>query len=212
MKTQSTGSWQKKHNQAPDAKAEIRRRVTDRLGGVSECSVLETHSGPGTMRRLVYGGARDWLGIDSDVASPDAIHADNVLVLRAIDLGRFNLFDVDAFGMPWHQLWLVGQRRSVRRGERIGLAMTSGTSGHIMARSPDLKFAGWSTQMLSAMGIDNIDVKHKFYTGRRFANQTAQLFVRSWFPSCMIDYWVSSDVGDTVWYFGCVLKGVGHAA
>jgi len=159
------------------------------------------------MRRLAYKNVKGWLGVDKDRSSPEAIHADNTLVLRSIDLSRFNVFDIDAFGMPWHQAWIISQRRPIEKGEKVGIAMTSGASGHISARSPNLKHAGWSTQMLDAIGIDSIDRAHRFYTGRKFADQSAQQFIRAWFHTCSIDYWVSADVSDTVWYFGCVLHG-----
>jgi len=195
------------HNSAPEAKAELRRRIVDALGGPGSCRVLETHSGPGVMRRLAYAGVSDWLGIDADMESPNAIHHDNREVMRAIDLSRFNLLDVDAFGSPWEQLWLFAQRRTIAKGEKIGLALTSGLQGAGASRSPTLRVAGWSQQMADAVGAD-IQIKHRFFVGDKGANPLAQRLVRSWFPACTIARWMSSRSNHGgAWYFGAVLMG-----
>jgi hypothetical protein len=194
------------HNSAPAAKAELRKRLIAALGGPASCRVLETHSGPGTMHRLAYANVADWLGIDSDPEAPEAIHHDNREVMRAIDLSRFNLLDVDAFGSPWEQLWLFTQLRSIAKGEAIGMALTSGLQGSCAARHHSLHSAGWSKQMAEAVGAD-IQTKHRFFVGERGANALAQRLVRSWFPSCKTTLWLSSrSHHGGAWYFGVALQ------
>jgi hypothetical protein len=197
------------HNSAPETKAELRLRLVDALGGPASCRVLETHSGPGEMHRLVYNGVHDWLGIDADLESPNAIHHDNREVMRAIDLSRFNLLDVDAFGSPWEQLWLFAQRRSIAKGEKIGLALTSGLQGSQCARSPTLRAAGWSTQMQAVVGA-NFETSSRFFCGDKYAPRLASRLIVSWFkPSAVERFWAcrSSHWGGGVWYFGAVLLG-----
>jgi hypothetical protein len=48
-------------------------------------------------------------------------------VLRSIDLGRFGIFDLDAYGSPWECALIIAARRTVRPGERIGFALTEGS-------------------------------------------------------------------------------------
>jgi hypothetical protein len=195
------------HNSEPTKKAELRRRLVTALGGPPACRVLETHAGPGVMHRLAYTDVADWLGVDEDPASPGAIHADNRLVLRAIDLSRFNLLDVDAFGSPWEALWLFAQRRPVRSGELVALALTSGLQGTAAARHPTLQRAGWSRQMVAAVGA-SVGTAHRFFVGAQGALPLAQRLVRAWFPSCVMLTWLSArSRHGGAWYFGAVFRG-----
>lgn len=194
------------HNAQPEKKAEIRARLVTALGGAANCRVIETHSGPGVMRRLVYAGAADWLGIDKDPASPDAIHCENTLALRAIDLQRFNLFDVDAFGSPWECVWIVSRRRKIAKGELIGLAMTSGQQGGQIAISRNVRTAGWSQQMYDAIRPSR-DAQHSLFCGRAGV-EVSQRFVITWFPGCKVERWISGRSAKGVLYFGALLRGV----
>lgn len=195
------------HNKAPDVKAELRRRLVSELGGGPRTRVLETHAGPGVMHRLAYHDVDDWLGIDTDPASPDSIHADNREVLRAISLQRFNLFDVDAFGSPWEQVWIISQRRRVARGELVGVAITSGMQGTSGGRVPNLKAAGWSRQMLAAVKTD-ANRAHRHFVGEHGATALAQRLVLAWFAHCEpLRWWSSRNKNGGAWYFGAVLRG-----
>lgn len=129
------------------------------------------------------------------------------IVLRAIDLQPFNLFDIDAFGSPWEQVWIISRRRQLNAGERIALAITSGLQGVAAARTQSLRLAGWSSQMQAAIGAATF-TKHRWFVGDRFATDAAQRFVGAWFGGCHIDKWlaVRSRAG-SAWYFGCVLVG-----
>jgi hypothetical protein len=178
-----------KHNSAPEAKARLRHKVVDLLGGPAACSVLETHSGPGEMRRRAYGGARDWLGIDRDPKAPDAIHADNALVLRAIDLGRFNLFDVDAFGSPWECVWLIARRRPVRPGETIAVVITDGLHGGPGKVRPSLN--AWSREMCAVIGARGEECA-KYFCGREMAERIGPRFVSAWFAPASLDKWLAA--------------------
>jgi hypothetical protein len=198
---------EKVHNAEPAKKAELRLRLVRELGGPAACTVLETHSGPGVMRRLAYAGVRDWLGVDEDPRSPAAIHADNCDVMRAIDLQRFNLFDIDAFGSPWEQLWLVAQRRRIASGERVAFALTSGQQGKLCARAQNVQRAGWSLQMVEAIGASE-QVAFKYFVGDRGADLVARKLIAAWFPTCNVLLGLSAHSRErTAWYFGCLLEG-----
>jgi len=114
------------------------------------------------MHELAYADCADWLGVDKDIRSPGSVHCDSRLVLRAIDIQPFNLFDIDAFGAPWEHVWIVAQRRKLKRGESIALAITSGANAACAARQPNLRAAGWSSQMQAVIGADVV-VGHKWF-------------------------------------------------
>lgn len=45
-----------------------------------------------------------------------------------LDLGQFNVFDLDAFGSPWEQMVILAARRRWKKGEPGGLAITDGST------------------------------------------------------------------------------------
>ena len=106
-------------------KAELRRRLLEQVGG----GVFDAFAGAGRMFREVWKHAPDYVGCDL-AWYPDtrlAYVADNRRVLRAIDLARFAIFDLDAYGSPWEQALIIAARRRVAPGERIGFALTDGS-------------------------------------------------------------------------------------
>ena len=154
------------------------------------------------MRGLAYGGVADWVGIDTDPESPDAIHADSRLVMRAIGLHRFNLFDLDAFGSPWEWVWIVSQRRRPEKGERVALAITNGHAGAVAARTK----AQVSRQLIDA-GITPGNA-NKWVSGKRGAELYAQRLVAAWFDGCVIRRWLTAAANGGAWYFGVILEGL----
>ena len=56
-----------------------------------------------------------------------AFVADNRRVLRALDLAAFNVLDLDSYGSPWEQAYIIARRRKLRPGERLGMVPTDGT-------------------------------------------------------------------------------------
>ena len=52
--------------------------------------------------------------------------ARNLRLLRALDLERFNVFDLDAYGAPWDAATILAARRALAEGETVGLALTDG--------------------------------------------------------------------------------------
>ena len=81
------------------------------------------------MFRAVWHSAAEYVGCDKQFYPHDARMAyvgDNRRVLRAIDLASFTVFDLDSWGSPWDQLYLIAARRPLAPGERIGLVITEG--------------------------------------------------------------------------------------
>lgn len=108
-------------------KVEIREKVMAEVGAPAH--VFDAFCGDGGMYRAVWHKAASCVGCDMKWYRDGrlAYAADNRRILRAIDLQQFNVFDFDAHGSPWEQVWILGHRRLVDPGERIGLVLTEGT-------------------------------------------------------------------------------------
>jgi hypothetical protein len=76
-------------------------------------------------------GAAEYAGCDERPwhrDDPPRFVADNTRLMRAIDLGRWNVFDFDAYGSPWDQALILAARRQWQEGERGALVLTDGSA------------------------------------------------------------------------------------
>lgn len=120
----------KRHNHpaARDAKVTIRRSVLVEIGAEA-ARVFDAYAGAGEMFHAVWRAAADYVGCDKTWFQDERrlYVADNLRVLRAVDLGRFTIFDLDAFGSPWEAAIIIAARRRVEPGERVGIVLTDGS-------------------------------------------------------------------------------------
>lgn len=129
MANPSKGVGKTKNNHAKSVaqKIELRRHL---LAHIPNARVFDAYAGSGKMHREVWHQATAYVGCDlkwyRDTRS--AYAADNVRVMRAIDLADFNIFDLDAYGSPWVQATILSARRRLKPGERIGVALTDGSA------------------------------------------------------------------------------------
>lgn len=115
------------HPKSAGDKVAIRRRV---LAAVDRPRVFDAFAGSGRMWRNVWSNAEHYVGCDLKWYRDRvrlAYVGDNRRVMRAIDLGAFNIFDLDAYGSPWDQATIVASRRMVASGEKVGLVLTDGS-------------------------------------------------------------------------------------
>lgn len=113
---------------AEKAKATIRQNVLAFIGA-GQCHVFDAFAGQGGMYHAVWHQAASYVGCDNEVFSMDsriAYVADNCRLMRNLDLAAWNVFDLDAYGSPWEQVYILIKRRAVASGERIGLILTEG--------------------------------------------------------------------------------------
>ncbi len=122
------------------AKRKIRQNVLDEIGAKNG-RVFDAFAGAGFMYRDVWKQAAEYTGCDLKYFRDQrlAFVSDNVRVMRAIDLTRFNIFDLDAYGSPWQQALILAARRPVASKERIGLVLTEGSV--MMQRLGGMPFA-----------------------------------------------------------------------
>lgn len=113
---------------AKAAKVDIRRRVLEAVG--PEAGVFDAFAGAGQLYHAVWHEAGHYVGCDKKWFQDERemFAADNRRVLRSIDLSPFQIFDIDAYGLPWDQVVIIAARRKVAKGERIGFAITDGTN------------------------------------------------------------------------------------
>jgi hypothetical protein len=116
------------HAVAVTAKAEIRAHLLDAIGA-GEAAVFDAFAGEGELYQRVWKRARTYVGCDLSWYRDDRLLyvSDNLRVMRAIDLGAYNVFDFDSWGSPWSHAIVLAARRKVRPGERIAVALTEGS-------------------------------------------------------------------------------------
>lgn len=109
------------------AKIKIRQSALEYLGA-SNAAVLDAFCGErGEMHAAVWHAASYYAGIDIRWLSTDKRRryvGDNKTFIKHIDLQRYNVFDIDAYGSPWEILEIVARRRLWSAGERGALTFT----------------------------------------------------------------------------------------
>jgi len=112
---------------ASKAKVGVRERVLEAIGA-DKARVFDAFAGEGTMHREVWCKAAGYTGCDTDWFKDGrlAYVGDNRRVMRAIDLGQFNVFDFDSYGSPWEQVTILAARRPLQPGEVLGMVLTEG--------------------------------------------------------------------------------------
>lgn len=108
---------------AKGAKVEIRRNVLD---AIAPAHVLDCFAGSGGFYQTVWKDAASYVGCDRRYFPDErtAFVCDNRRMLRAVDLDAFNVFDLDAYGLPWEQAIIIAARRRAKSGEKIGIVFT----------------------------------------------------------------------------------------
>jgi len=108
------------------AKVAIRRNVLAAID--TETVVFDAFAGSGKMFSEVWKDAGHYTGCDLKPQRDSRLMfcADNRRVMRAIDLSKFNVFDLDSYGSPWVQAVILADRRRVAPGELLGLVLTEG--------------------------------------------------------------------------------------
>lgn len=114
------------HRKSRSDKIELRRLVLEHM---PDSRVLDAFAGSGSMYRQAWKDATYYVGCDTRWYPDErlAYVVDNRLLLRAIDLQAFNVFDLDAYGSPWEQVAIICARRTVAPGEQIALVLTDGS-------------------------------------------------------------------------------------
>lgn len=189
------------HPQARRAKIVIRQNVLDAIG--KQASVFDAFAGSGEMFSAVWNKAKSYTGCDLKRQSDSRLMfcADNIRVLRAIDLSKFQIFDFDAYGSPWVQAIILSDRRRVAPGERLGLVLTEGAGlGYKFNNIP------MAISVLTGLrrGMVGTGKRHDDIIERAIAGLCKRM-------SCTVEKRWQADRsgGGGIRYIGLVLKGKG---
>lgn len=167
------------HPRAAGDKARLRELVLAEV----HAPVFDAFAGSGEMFRRVWHKAPGYCGCDLRWFPDDqrkAFAADNRRVLRAIDLGEFGIFDLDAYGSPWEQAVIIAARRSVKPGERIGLVLTEGTSIKLKMGSAPKALAHLCGMKASSVGLASSQDELIAKAMRGLARKMGCALVRVW--------------------------------
>ncbi len=182
------------------AKVAIRERV---LKAISAAHVLDCYAGSGKMHKAVWSKAASYVGVDERFFFDrrTAYVCDNRLLLRAIDLEPFNVFDADAYGSPWEQLLIIARRRPVDPGERIGLVITEGSSIKMKFGSLPFAMSELAGVPADAAGVSKNQVM--------IVNQAIAGLAKAMGCRIVNRWQASGKTGSRVLYIGLVLEGIG---
>jgi hypothetical protein len=139
-----------KRNSSPRAlraKIAVRQDVLEDIGA-ENARVFDAYCGDGELYRAVWSKAASCVGCDLEFYRDEriAFKADNRRVMRAIDLDQFNIFDMDSYGSPWEQLYILATRRKVKPGELVAIVLTEG-------QGMKLKLGGMSIALSRLTGV-----------------------------------------------------------
>jgi hypothetical protein len=195
--------------QAFKAKVDIRRRVLAAVGAANGAAahVFDAFAGSGQMYSAVWKDAGGYLGCDLKWARDGRFMyaGDNRRVLRVVDLARFNVFDLDAYGSPWEQAIIIADRRKVAAGELFGLVLTNGDGRALTLRANlPLPYAVRELTGLSGR-IAGVYRNHEVIENRILVGLAKRM-------SCAVAHRWQADgkTGAKVRYIGLVLKGMGR--
>lgn len=198
-------SPQKIHNspRAAEAKLQLRRNV---LAHVPTAHVFDAFCGPvGEMYEGVWKAAASYVGVDVEWRLRDPRRrfvADNLLVMRSIDLQAFNVFDFDAFGSPWDQMATLLARRTWSAGEVGAVVLTDG--GERDARCGEL-----SASIARLAGVETTQ-SHCSPAGYAIARRFA---TKRWIDAAKVrplkSWDAKADGPSAIYYSAIVFEGTG---
>jgi len=110
-----------KDNTSEELKAALRRWLLSNMG--ERPRVLDCFSG--IERRMYHTcySALSYTSVDQKKDAGADYEVDSRLFLRSCDLSHWNLFDLDAYGCPWHHFMILCARRPPGP---FGVALTEG--------------------------------------------------------------------------------------
>jgi hypothetical protein len=186
---------------AAKAKTEIRQQVLEHIGA-ENCHVFDAFAGEGGMYQAVWKAAASYVGCDKEVFSMDerpAFVAENCRLMRNLDLAPYTVFDMDAYGSPWEQVYILIKRRPVAPGERVGLVLTEGQGMKMDmgGMSLALSLVAGVSQYMSGMGAEQQRI-----VDRAVAHTATKM-------GCTIEkQWQAiGKHSSTIRYIGIVMKG-----
>lgn len=199
----SLGIPAKRESSNIGAKIKIRENVLLAIG-TDRASVFDAFAAAGELHKAVWHRAHSYVGCDLQFFRDDrmAFVADNRRVLRSIDLAQFNLFDLDAFGSPWEQAYIIAKRRPLAIGERLGLVLTEGSA-------LKLKFGSMPETLAYIVGVDFRRMAGMgMGRGQDWLINRAVDRIAAMMHAAVVHRWQAvGKMGSRMYYIGLVLEG-----
>jgi hypothetical protein len=192
---------------ASRAKVQLRRLVLDAVGA-EQARVFDAYAGSGRMHAAIWreaGGG--YVGCDLKAYWPTdrlAFVADNLRVLRAIDLSPFNIFDLDSYGCPWAQVAVICARRRLQPGERLGMVLTDGNAIAMQLNSLSNALAAMTGMRRTVAGSHRRQEQVLDVAIRETARRLRADVVRQWRSA--------GRKGSKMQYLGVVFRGAAEPA
>ncbi len=186
------------------AKVKIRRLVLEAVG--ADKAVFDAFGGSGKMFSEVWKDAAAYTGCDLKPQRDSRLMfcADNRRVMRAIDLAKFGIVDLDSYGSPWEQAIILSDRRRVAAGELFGLILTEGAGFAYKSNVVPTAIA-----ILTGLraGIVGLGKKQDAVIDKAIAGLARRM-------GCTIEkrWQATGTTGSAMRYIGLVLKGKGGLA
>lgn len=183
-------------------KVKLRSNVLEAIGA-GEAKVFDAFAGTGQMHKAVWSKAAAYEACDVRYLPDErlAFVGDCKRVMRNLDLSRFNVFDLDAYGSPWEVVIILASRRKVAPAERIGVVITEGSG-------LKLKFGSLPGAMANLAGAA-VKLPGAIRGGKELAGRAIVAMARR--MNCDVEkVWrAERPQGAAMLYFGVVLKGKG---
>lgn len=167
-------AWDKTDNSAAHAKAQLRIKYLP-----PKAKVLDLFCGTGQMYNLAYKDrVTDYHGVDKEkIHNPDICTlANNITYIQENDISQYNVFDLNDYGCPWKQLYLILKKH---KGKNVTLYVTDGLVMHMKVDGKVTKFISaterirknanipglnrWYTDIFATMLLD-IEARYGWHT------------------------------------------------
>lgn len=182
------------------------RRLALAAIGADAARVFDAFAGSGTMHRAVWHEAASYTGCDVRRFAGSqrlAYVADNLRVLRAVELGAFNVFDLDAYGSPWKQATIIAARRKLAPGERVAFVLTDGAP--MRARLGQIE-ASLSALASVSPQLTGMSLRWRELTARALDEVARRM------GGTVTDLWAADSGSRPMLYSAAVLTGAAAAA
>jgi hypothetical protein len=129
------------NNSYLEIKQELRKAFINEL---QEKNVLDCFCGKSEIWRDIK--TNSYIGIDKEKTNDINLHGDNKKWLKIIDLKQFNIIDLDSYGIPFKQLQIIFNNRTLQTGTLIFFTFIQSVFGKMPAAL--LKLYGYSKEMI----------------------------------------------------------------
>jgi hypothetical protein len=138
----SVKDFSQNQNTSFQDKVKVRHHVIKSLG-LTDPMILDVFAGRGEMWKTAYNKTKNYLGIEQKFLTNDPrrmVFCENTRFLRQADLDEFDLFDLDAWGLPFEQLAIICSRLEFTKRKKVGIVLTDGTGFNAKFGTMNKKF------------------------------------------------------------------------